>query len=77
MAKLRLKNGQEVNLKLRENDDGSVTVIAVNECGNPIAGGCLVKFKTSGYIYREPYVTDTLGFRLNDAGKLRLARHHW
>ena len=72
MAKLRLKNGKEVEISVRENDDGSVTMRVIG-----VAAGAILKIKPSGYLYREPSVDESIGLKLNDQYKIKLAKNAW
>ena len=70
MAKLRLKSGKEVELELRENRDGSVSVKAVG-----VVAGLIVKIKSSGYLYQEPGVEGGTGLKLDDRDRIKLAKN--
>jgi len=66
MAKLKLKNGREVDLRLEECPNGSVSVMTGNYY--------LLGFKSSGYIRCNCYVPNDLGLKVNDLGKIRMVK---
>lgn len=60
-----------LRLRLRENYDGGVTLIAVDELGNIIPAGNLVEIRPSGKLYLCGAVNRALGLDLDFAGFMR------
>ena len=72
MAKLRLKNDNELELELVENIDGSVSVRVVG-----VAAGYIIKIKHSGYLFREPSIGSGISLKLDDRSRIKLAKNAW
>ena len=71
MAKLRLKSGREIEIEaIEEGNEVKIVVMGENRC--PL--NYLLKFKSSGYIRRNMFVSNQYGFKLNDAGKIRMVK---
>ena len=62
---------KEVIVRLKLGADGNdVTVIAVDEDGDRVDAGTLLTFKSNGTILRMHYVSDELGFAVDDKGRI-------
>lgn len=57
-------------LKLKNNDDGSYSLILVDEKGNDTAGGNLLTIKSDGSFIRNKYIYKHLGLNINEIGQL-------
>lgn len=71
MAQLRLRSGQEIDIELEEDANGSVNVTATKEG----VVNHLLQFKSSGYICRNRFIEDRYGFKLdNQWKKIRMVK---
>ena len=61
---------QETFLKLIQESDGDVTVIAVDKAGKAIENGHLVSFRTNGTVYLHRSINGSLGFQLDSQDRL-------
>ena len=66
----REEKEKEVNLMLRNNYDGTVNVIAVDDSGDRLDGGTLITFMTNGRILLLADVNEDLGFALDDYDRI-------
>lgn len=64
--------GEPVYLSLEPRDHG-VLVTAVTEFGAPLPGGNLLKFTHDGTITRYGWVAAGLGFKLDEASRIKLS----
>ena len=55
-----------VRLKLQDAGDGEITLLAVDEDGNEVNCGMLLRFRPDGTILRMANVNADLGFVLDD-----------
>lgn len=60
---------QPVRLALEKTSEG-ISVIAVDEHGNPIPAGYLIRFKWDGTVLRNTNVSEELGFQFDNAGRI-------
>lgn len=63
--------GDKWNGALRLNESGIVE--AVYDDGTSCSAGCLVRFRENGLIERVPHVSTSLGFQLDEVGRIKLS----
>lgn len=57
-------------LDLRSDEDGSIVLCAVDESGCPLSAGYLLYIEPSGHILRIENVDPSLGFKLDEKGRI-------
>ena len=65
----RLPWSKEIDLIIQLNDDGSVSVVALDDDGEEICN--LITFEKNGRITREIAVEHDIGFDLNNHGQIK------
>lgn len=60
-----------LHLRLIHNGEGGIDVIVCRKDGTAVSGGYLLRLSEQG-VYRHTSVNRSLGFPLNDAGRLKL-----
>ena len=63
------KKKDTIKLKLIDEGDGDCYICAIDEFGNKIRGSSLIRF-TKGGIYRFLNVSEKLGLKLDDEGRI-------
>ena len=61
-----------VRVRLTEGLDGRLSLWVVNEAGEPDGAGWLLSILSNGKLYRAHGIAKSLGFPLDDRGRLQL-----
>jgi maltose-binding protein MalE len=66
----QVKTEQVLRLKLKEDTNGDVDLIAVDEHGAIVSGGVLLTIRPRGTVKRQRGVSDNLGLQIGFDGKI-------
>jgi len=64
------KESSSITLRLHDEGDGEVSVIAVDDSGNRITGGSICSFTTSGTLSLHGSISKSLGLKLDSFNKI-------
>lgn len=64
------KTKKTVFLDLCSDEDGAIVLCAVDESGSPLSAGYLLYIEPSGHILRIENVDPSLGFKLDEEGRV-------